>query len=112
LIPCKKLLSLASELGLPTKIAGWLPRFWTSIYAENVAIFISSTKKKGCSQHHNHLFGEATGLKTIINSSLNNCPTYWMSMFLLPQTIIDILGKRKTYLLLARRKCKEKLAPS
>ena len=68
--PLKKLLNLATERGIFSKVRGHAPGIRVSLYAHDAALFLLSVKREVSSLAELlNLFGEATGLKTNFQKS-------------------------------------------
>ena len=68
--PLQKLLNLATERGIFSKVRGRAPGIRVSLYADDAALFLAPAKKEVSSLAALlTLFGEATGLKTNFHKS-------------------------------------------
>ena len=68
--PLQKLLNLATERGIFSKVRGSAPGIRVSLYADDAALFLAPAKKEVSSLAALlTLFGEATGLKTNFHKS-------------------------------------------
>ena len=68
--PLQKLLNLATERGIFSKVRGSAPTIRVSLYADDATLFLAPAKREVSSLAELlALFGEATGLKTIFHKS-------------------------------------------